>query len=101
MNARWLLPGLSAVGLLVACNSAQNDWTKASTANTVAAYETYLRQHPDGEHRGEADERITKLNDNDAWTQATEAKTDANTACAKLRHAHSQCEVVANPASAG
>jgi hypothetical protein len=75
MNEKWLLPALTAVGLLVACNSAQSDWTKASTSNTVDAYQTYLRQHPDGEHRAEADERIKKLNDNEAWTQATQANT--------------------------
>lgn len=75
MNARWLLPGLTAVGLLAACNSAQTDWNKASSANTVAAYETYIRQHPDGEHRGDADDRITKLHDNEAWAVASQANT--------------------------
>jgi len=72
MNRNWLL---GAAVLLVACSSAENDWSKASAANTVAAYETYLRQHPDGNHRAEADERITRLNDSEAWNQATQANS--------------------------
>jgi len=75
MNGKWLLTTLSAVALVAACSSAENDWNKATAANTVAAYETYLQKHPDGNHRAEADARITKLNESDAWNQATQANT--------------------------
>jgi hypothetical protein len=73
MNREWILPTLGSAVLLAACNTGQSDWNKASKANTVAGYETYLRRHPDGEYRAEADERITQLNDDQAWAQATEA----------------------------
>jgi len=75
MNRIWLLTTLSAVALVAACSSAENDWNKATAENTVAAYETYLQKHPDGNHRVEADARITKLNESDAWNQATQANT--------------------------
>jgi len=75
MNRKWLLITLSAVALVAACSSAENDWNEATAANTVAAYETYLQKHPDGNHRVEADARITKLNESDAWNQATQANT--------------------------
>jgi SPOR domain len=75
MNRKWLLTVLSAVALVAACGSAENDWNQATAANTVAAYEAYLQKHPDGNHRAEADARITKINETDAWNHATQANT--------------------------
>lgn len=75
MNRKWLLSTLSAVAVIAACSSSENDWNQATAANTVAAYETYLQKHPDGNHRAEADARITKLHDSDAWNQAAQANT--------------------------
>jgi len=75
VNRKWLLTTLSAIALVAACSSAENDWNKATAANTVAAYETYLQKHPDGNHRDEANVRMTKLNESDAWNQATQANT--------------------------
>jgi hypothetical protein len=73
MNHEWVLPTLGSAMLLAGCGSGQSDWNRASKANTVAGYETYLRRHPDGEYRAEADERITQLNDDQAWARATAA----------------------------
>jgi hypothetical protein len=48
---------LSSV-LLFACSSAQRDWSRAITQNTVAGYESYLGKYPNSDHAGEARERI-------------------------------------------
>jgi hypothetical protein len=60
---------------LVACSSSQQDWTQATTQNTVAAYQTYLSKHPAAEHAGDARDRMSKLEDEQAWSQADSANT--------------------------
>jgi hypothetical protein len=68
--------GVMLVGAwLVACSSSQQDWTQATTQNTVAAYQAYLGKHPDSEHAAEARERMGKLADEQAWSQADSANT--------------------------
>jgi hypothetical protein len=68
--------GVMLVGAwLVACSSGQQDWTQATTQNTVAAYQAYLSKHPDSEHAGDARDRMSKLEDEQAWSKADSANT--------------------------
>ncbi len=60
---------------LFACSNAQQDWNKASTANTVAAYQEYLSKHPSGEHSSDASDRIHSLQDDEAWQQAKQTNS--------------------------
>ncbi|HVO48444.1 MAG TPA: hypothetical protein VMT29_19160 [Steroidobacteraceae bacterium] len=66
---------LALVFALCACSSAQQDWNKASTANTVAAYKDYLTRHPSGPNSVEAANRVHALEDEAAWSQAKQANT--------------------------
>jgi len=66
---------LLATATLWACSSAQEDWNKANSANTVAAYQQYLSKHPTGDHSGEASDKIRTLQDDAAWSQAKQADT--------------------------
>jgi hypothetical protein len=72
MNIRLLMPALLCVGMaLSACNlMADSDWHKATLANTVAAYETFLQEHPDSKHADNAQGRILALRDDQAWSVA-------------------------------
>jgi hypothetical protein len=69
----WLLVG--PVSVLAACHSGQSDWAAATKSNTVAAYQTFLKQHPNDPHDTQARERIGQLEDEAAWNQAQVAST--------------------------
>jgi len=75
MNRSRAILVLLAAATLWACSSAKEDWNKASTTNTVAAYQEYLSKHPTGEHSTEASDRIHSLQDEEAWSQAKQANT--------------------------
>jgi hypothetical protein len=76
MRIRFTIPTVLFVALVLsACNTAQSDWRKATAANTVAAYQTFLQQHGGDEHAGNARGRILALQDEQAWTAARAANT--------------------------
>ena len=55
------------------------DWRSANTANTVAAYQGYLKKHPLGEFSRMADARIKSLTDTpEARAERTEQALDLN-----------------------
>jgi outer membrane protein assembly factor BamD (BamD/ComL family) len=66
---------LLTAATLWACSSAQEDWNKATAANTVAAYQQYLSKHPSSDHSSEASDRIHTLQDDEAWSQAKQTNT--------------------------
>jgi hypothetical protein len=72
MNTRLCLPALVCLALVLsACGlMADSDWHKATLANTIAAYETFLQQHPDNKHADNARGRILALRDEHAWSAA-------------------------------
>jgi hypothetical protein len=75
MNQLRISLMLISAAALFACSSAQQDWNKASTANTVGAYQEYLGKHPSSEHSTEASDRIHSLHDDSAWQQAKQANS--------------------------
>jgi hypothetical protein len=71
MNIRLLLPALVCTGaLLSACDTAERDWNQAAAANSLAGYETFLRDHPGDKHADNAQGRILALRDDQAWSIA-------------------------------
>jgi outer membrane protein assembly factor BamD (BamD/ComL family) len=60
---------------LVACSSAESDWSKAATANTAAAYQDFLAKHPTGAHVQDAQDRLQKIADDQAWSDAQQGNT--------------------------
>lgn len=81
MNARLLMPALfcaAAVSNLCACNlMADSDWHKATVANSIAGYETFLKEHPRNKHADNARGRILALRDEQAWSAAQAANSIA------------------------
>jgi hypothetical protein len=75
MNLMRGLCFLAAATLIVACSSAESDWTTASQTNTVAAYQDFLTKHADSPHAAQAKQSIQTLQDNQAWTTAQQANT--------------------------
>lgn len=69
--------GLVLAVFLMACSSTQADWQKATAANTVASYQDFLKEHPNGQHADEARTRIHHLRDNQAWMAAMNTNTEA------------------------
>jgi hypothetical protein len=72
MNTRLWIPSLVwMTALLSACDLiADSDWHKATIANTIAGYETFLQEHPDNKHADNARGRILALRDEHAWSAA-------------------------------
>jgi len=70
-----ILRSLSCIGtfcgtvLLSACGAGY-EWSHASNLNTVAAYQEFLYAYPDDPHAADAQARITKLQEQRAWTTA-------------------------------
>jgi hypothetical protein len=62
---------------LLACSSTEGDWQKAATANTVAAYQDFLKEHPNGQHADEARSKIHSLQDDAAWMDAMNTNSEA------------------------
>lgn len=76
MNIRLSIPAVVCIAAtLAACNTAKSDWNKATAANTVAAYQMFLQQHPGDKHADNASGRILALKDDHAWSQAQAANT--------------------------
>jgi outer membrane protein assembly factor BamD (BamD/ComL family) len=62
---------------LIACSSTEADWEKATAANTIAAYQDFLKEHPNGPNADEARSKIHSLEDDQAWMAAMSANTEA------------------------
>ena len=62
-------------GALAACSNPSADWQKANQANTVAAYQQFIQQHPNDARVAQARNRINALTDEQAWTAAQNANT--------------------------
>jgi hypothetical protein len=63
--------------LLMACNFAEYDWYKATSANTLVAYQAFVREHPGDKHADEARGRILALQDDADWNTAKNLNTIA------------------------
>lgn len=66
---------LVVITVLVACSSAESDWSKAAAANTAAAYQDFLSKHPTGAHAQDAQDRLQKIADDQAWSEAQQGNT--------------------------
>jgi hypothetical protein len=70
------MPLIMCAGLaLSACNRADSDWKKATAANTLAAYQTFVQQHGGDKRADNARGRILALQDEQAWAAALKANT--------------------------
>lgn len=62
---------------LVACSSARDDFQKASAQNTIAAYQSFLKEHPNSDLAIQAQDRIHAVQDERAWASAQKTNTVA------------------------
>ncbi len=78
MNIRTITAlGACATAALYACDSAQSDWYRATAANTLAAYQSFVQKHGDDKRADNARGRILALQDDQAWTEAQAANSIA------------------------
>jgi hypothetical protein len=63
--------------LTSACGIAEVDWNNARAANTLAAYQSFLREHPSDPRADNARGRIFALRDDQAWAAAMGAHSAA------------------------
>jgi outer membrane protein assembly factor BamD (BamD/ComL family) len=69
---------LCAAAALSACNVVTKyDWDKATAANTLQGYETFLKEHPHSKYADDAQGRILALRDELAWIAALKTNTIA------------------------
>jgi hypothetical protein len=61
--------------LLLACSSAESDWKKADAQGTTAAYQGFLKDHPNNAHADQARDRIHALEDEQAWADVQKTNT--------------------------
>jgi hypothetical protein len=74
VNIRLIIPLAACAGLALAgCGTAEFDWNKASAANTLAAYQAFVQNHPKDKHADDARGRILALQDQQAWDTARKA----------------------------
>lgn len=77
MRSRRIIGFLVSASLVTACNPAERDWHKTTTANTAEAYQTFIQDHPNSEHVDEARGRTFALHDDEAWAMAQATNTVA------------------------
>lgn len=79
MNSRFsrmaCLPALLGVVLLAGCSRQQSDWNKAHAANSIEAYQQFLKNHPSGDFTAEAQARIRELEEERDWQKARDTDT--------------------------
>jgi hypothetical protein len=74
---RALLPVLwiSMLALLAGCSRETDAWRAAQAADTVAAYQQFVRDHPASAHAVAADARAAQLAEDEDWRRAQEQDT--------------------------
>jgi hypothetical protein len=66
----------TCAGLVIAgCGTAEYDWNKALAANTLAGYQTFLKNHSDSKYADDARGRLLGLKDDQAWSVAQATNT--------------------------
>ncbi len=76
MNRHAVIYVVCMVIVLVACNSAQSDWNRASASNTLTGYQSFLHKHPNDDHAADARRRIAAIEDDGDWKTARSANTE-------------------------
>ena len=64
-----------AAAMLTACSSPNTAWNQASSKNTVAAYQNFIRHYPSDPRVQQARNRIGALKDEQEWSAAKSAGT--------------------------
>ena len=70
-----LFSSLIIVALLAGCSRQEADWGKAQRADTIAAYQQYLDDYPQGLHGKDAQARVGALVDEREWQRAIRLNT--------------------------
>jgi hypothetical protein len=68
---RWTLIALAGALMLAGCSHEKADWKSASTADTAAAYQQFLTQHPNSASAAQARTRIQQIQEDHDWQTAT------------------------------
>lgn len=68
---------LCAALLMTACGTAEYDWNQAMATGTLAAYRTFVKNHPTDRRADDARGRIMGLQDDQAWAMAQATHTVA------------------------
>lgn len=65
----------AAMLLLCGCNHESADWKAATSANTMDAYQQFLKQHPSSSYASAADARIKEMMTDQDWQTAASTDT--------------------------
>jgi len=71
----WLPVLLGVILLASACSRQQSDWDKARTANSIEAYQQFVKNYPSGDFTAQAQARIKELEEERDWQKARDTDT--------------------------
>ena len=64
-----------AAGMLSACGTAEYDWQRAHATNTLAAYQSFLENHPKSKQADVARGVVLAMQDDQAWKTVASAQS--------------------------
>lgn len=70
-----ILLGLALLAVLSGCSHESRDWHAAQAADTIEAYEEFVKEHPASTRTSDAHARVTELTEERDWQRATAADT--------------------------
>src|ERR1700680_2879157 len=88
-----LAVGFLSVAMLTAasgCSHEKRDWHSAQAADTIEAYEEFVKEHPKSARTSDAQTRIVQLSEERDWQRAS--STDTADAYRQFLAAHPQGE---------
>jgi SPOR domain len=89
---RWavIFVSLAMLGTASGCSHEKRDWHSAQAADTIEAYEQFLKEHPKSTRTNDAQTRIVQLSEDRDWQRAS--STDTADAYRQFLAAHPQAK---------
>lgn len=81
---------VAMLGAVGGCSHEKRDWHSAQAADTIEAYEQFVREHPKSTRTSEAQTRVEQLTEERDWQRAT--STDSADAYRQFLAAHPQAK---------
>ena len=91
-RVRWavIFLSLAMLGAASGCSHEKRDWHSAQAADTIEAYEVFVKEHPKSARTSDAQTRIVQLTEDRDWQRAS--STDTADAYRQFLAAHPQAK---------
>jgi hypothetical protein len=75
LRSKWVVVCIVVACGIAACSRQESGWREAKAADSIAAYEQYLREFPAGAHAAEARAKVQDLRELRLWVLANRLRT--------------------------